>query len=59
MKTIIELDAKDIATIIAEKFDCKPDEVTVYVEKSYEGHGHMEYEVHNCHAKVTKKTEVK
>lgn len=59
MKTIIELNAKDIATIIAEKFDCRPDEVTVYAEKSYEGQGHMEYEVLNCHAKVTKKTEVK
>lgn len=59
VKTIIELNEKDIATIIAEKFNCRPEEVTVHVEKSYAGHGHMEHEVLNCHAKVTKKTEVK
>ena len=59
MKTIIELDAKDIATIIAEKFNCIPGNVTVYAQKSYEGQGPMEHEVLNCYAKVTKNTEVK
>ena len=58
MKTFIELNEKDIAAIIAEKFGCSPNDVTVHVEKSYAGHGHMEYEVLSCHAKVTKKTEV-
>lgn len=58
MKTTIELDEKDIAEIIAKRFEVNPKDVRVIAKKSYEGQGPMEHEVFRCHATVTKNLEV-
>ena len=52
MKTVTELDEKDIAQIIANSFDCDLKNVQVYTESHWEGVGPMEHQVSRCKAKV-------
>lgn len=53
MKTTTELNATDIAKIIADKFNCPVASVSVFAEKEYEGQGPTEHEVITCYAKIT------
>lgn len=52
-KTIIELDQKDIAEIIAEKFKCKVENVHVSSQSVCTGIGPMESYVNVCKVTVT------
>ena len=50
MKKVIELDEKDIRSILAEKFNCDPCHVAITVVKDWAGHGPTEHEIHTIKA---------
>lgn len=58
MKTIISLDEKDIAKILAEKFKCDVSKVNVLVKESWVGFGPMERKLHRCAADIEVDLEV-
>lgn len=52
MKKIIQLDEKDIAQIIAEKFKCDVQDVTVAAVRETKGYGMAEHDVYECQAEI-------
>lgn len=54
MKTIIELNKKDIEQIIAKHFEVSADDVDVSVIQESEGYGMGEHTVYVAEAKVEK-----
>ena len=52
MRKIIELDAQDIAQIIAEKYECDVKNVTVGAEQETRGCGMWEHDVTVCFAEI-------
>lgn len=57
MKTTIELNETDLKAIVAEKFQCSTDAVSVFVRGKIVGYGPGERIEHRCFAEVTVKEE--
>lgn len=55
MRMHIKLDEKDIAQIIAEKYKCDVEDVTVSAVQETKGYGLAEHEEYVCTAKVVLK----
>lgn len=46
MKKIIKLDKNDVQVIMAEKFDCSPEDVQISIIDCVEGYGPTEHIAH-------------
>ena len=58
MKKYIELNKTDIQEVIAEKFDCRPDQVCITIEEDTAGYGMAEHTVRTVKATVCQEGKV-
>lgn len=58
MKINIQLDESDIVDIIAEKFDTTSDNITLKIEKVYDGYGQDAQKLRNIVANIHKEEKV-